>query len=61
MGNTIIITNRLIWIDWAKALAITLVVFGHTPIEKGNFLQNYIVVFHMPLFFFISGFLTILS
>ncbi|WP_033148492.1 acyltransferase family protein [Prevotella sp. P6B1] len=58
MGNTIIITNRLIWIDWAKALAITLVVFGHTPIEKGNFLQNYIVVFHMPLFFFISGFLT---
>ena len=58
MGNEIVIANRLIWIDWAKALAITFVVFGHTPMEKGSFVQNYIIVFHMPLFFFISGFLT---
>lgn len=58
MGNTIIIENRLVWIDWAKTLAITLVVFGHIPMEKGDFIQNYIVAFHMPLFFFISGFLT---
>ena len=58
MGNTTIIANRLIWIDWAKALAITFVVFGHIPMEKGNFIQNYIVAFHMPLFFFISGYLT---
>ena len=58
MSNSIIISNRLNWIDWAKALAITFVVFGHIPAEKGNFLQSYITSFHMPLFFFISGYLT---
>lgn len=58
MGNTIIIGNRLIWIDWAKALAISFVIFGHIPMERGSFMQNYITAFHMPLFFFISGYLT---
>ena len=58
MGNSIIIPNRLNWIDWAKALAITFVVYGHTPAEKWDFLHCYITSFHMPLFFFISGFLT---
>lgn len=56
--NSYFIPNRLNWIDWAKVIAITLVVFGHIPMEKGNFIQSYIVVFHMPLFFFISGYLT---
>lgn len=51
-------TQRLNWIDWAKAIAITFVVFGHIPEERGSFLVNYIVQFHMPLFFFISGYLT---
>lgn len=58
MSNSIIIANRLNWIDWAKALAITFVVYGHIPAEKGEFLHSYITSFHMPLFFFISGFLT---
>lgn len=58
MGNSIIIPNRLTWIDWAKVIAISFVVFGHTPIERGNFVQNFIVTFHMPFFFFISGYLT---
>ena len=58
MSNSITIPNRLNWIDWAKALAIIFVVYGHTPAEKGDFLHNYITSFHMPLFFFISGFLT---
>lgn len=58
MANDIIIPNRLNWIDWAKSLAITFVVFGHIPEERNSFLINYIVVFHMPLFFFISGYLT---
>ena len=49
---------RINWIDWAKAIAITMVVFGHLPMEKGNYLLRYITVFHMPLFFFISGYLT---
>lgn len=57
MGNNII-SNRLNWIDWAKAIAITFVVFGHIPEERGSFFLNYIVTFHMPLFFFISGYLT---
>lgn len=58
MSNSIIIPNRLNWIDWAKALAITFVVYGHIPAEEGDFLHSYITSFHMPLFFFISGYLT---
>lgn len=58
MSNTIIIPNRLNWIDWAKVIAISLVVFGHIPMNPGNFPQSYITNFHMPLFFLISGYLT---
>lgn len=58
MDNSSIITNRLNWIDWAKSIAIALVVFGHIPEEKGSYFINYIIQFHMPLFFFISGYLT---
>ncbi len=58
MSNTVFISNRLNWIDWAKVFAISFVVFGHTPMEKGDFVQNFIVAFHMPFFFFISGYLT---
>lgn len=50
--------NRINWIDWSKAIAITMVVFGHMPMEEGNYLLDYITTFHMPLFFFISGYLT---
>lgn len=49
---------RINWIDWAKCIAITMVVFGHIPQPKGSFLQFYICTFHIPLFFFISGYLT---
>ena len=49
---------RLNWIDWAKAFAITFVVFGHIPEVPDAFLVHYITFFHMPLFFFISGYLT---
>ena len=58
MNNPIIILNRLNWIDWVKVIAISMVVFGHIPEERGSFLINYITRFHMPLFFFISGYLT---
>lgn len=50
--------NRINWIDWSKAIAITMVVFGHMPMEESNYLIGYITTFHMPLFFFISGYLT---
>lgn len=46
---------RLHWIDALKGIGIILVVFAHhsLPVE----LDTYIFSFHMPLFFFISGFL----
>jgi len=45
--------TRIYWIDWIKAINITLLVWSHiTPVgEKEIFL------FHMPLFFMISGML----
>ena len=58
MDNPTNFINRLNWIDWAKVIAITLVVYGHVPQERGSFGVNYVVQFHMPLFFFISGYLT---
>ena len=58
MANALTIQNRLNWIDWAKALAISFVVFGHTPQIIGSSLVCYITQFHIPLFFFISGYLS---
>lgn len=57
-NNTINIQGRMNWIDWAKALAITFVVFGHIPQPSGSTSVYYISQFHIPLFFFISGYLT---
>lgn len=48
--------NRIDWIDWAKAIAIFLVIIGHgwnTP----QWLTYLICSFHMPFFFIISGYL----
>ena len=45
---------RLEWIDWMKALGIYLVVLGHFY----SFGEKFIYVFHIPLFFLISGFLS---
>lgn len=47
--------KRLYYIDIAKGIAIFLVVLGHT--YRGNIVQNWLYSFHMPLFFFISGWL----
>lgn len=47
-------TNRIIWIDWLKAILINTVIIGHTY----SSLAPIIYLFHMPLFFFISGMLT---
>ncbi|MDD4248349.1 MAG: acyltransferase family protein [Methanosarcina sp.] len=46
---------RLRWIDTLKGIAIILVVVGHLSIYDD--LGLYIYSFHMPLFFFISGYL----
>lgn len=46
---------RLSWIDALKGFGIILVVFAHYKLPLA--LDTYIFSFHMPLFFFISGFL----
>lgn len=45
--------SRIKWIDIFKGIGITLVVIGHMWSPGGKF----ILWFHMPLFFFISGYL----
>ena len=46
--------GRIEWIDIAKGIGIILVVLGHiTP--RGSFINDFIYVFHMPLFFICCG------
>ncbi len=47
--------KRIAWIDTARGLSIFLVVLGHTILPHSWLV--YIFSFHMPLFFFLSGFL----
>ncbi len=54
--------NRVQWIDICKGIGIILVIIGHSPRdimrEKFfliDFIFNYIYLFHMPLFFILSG------
>ena len=49
--------NRVAWLDAAKLLGIFLVILGHIQIKNYGFFspRDFIFVFHMPLFFFLSG------
>lgn len=47
------------WVDTLKGLAILLVVIGH--LSSPGLLRSWIYVFHMPLFFLVSGFFLIFS
>ncbi len=52
--------KRIDWIDFSKAICIYLVVLGHvlTYEEQDECIaRNFIYVFHLPVFFFVSGFL----
>lgn len=51
--------DRIQWIDIAKGIGISCVVLGHVIvlIPQLSVLFNMIYLFHVPLFFFISGFL----
>lgn len=59
-------SNRVLWIDAARGLAIFLVILGHTvqfgSQGKFDFFSNplfiFIYSFHMPLFVFLSGFVS---
>lgn len=46
--------ERFYWIDWMKAIGISLIVYGHFF----SLYDIYVYVFSVPLFFLISGFLT---
>lgn len=46
---------RYIWIDIAKGIGIFLVILGHL-VTYGSYIFNWIFSFHMPLFFFLSGY-----
>lgn len=60
-------TRRLAWIDYAKGIAILLVVLCHTinglilagilprQMPVWSFLNNYFYTFQVPVFFFVSG------
>lgn len=48
--------NRLLWLDVAKGITILLMLLGHTSIPRP--FSNFIFAFHMPLFFFASGWCT---
>jgi acyltransferase len=47
--------RRLDWVDTAKGMGIILVVMQHTALDY-NRVGTFINSFHMPLFFFLSGF-----
>jgi len=60
------VENRDVWIDYAKAIGIILVVYGHVARGLYNggidfpeplflLLDSIVYSFHMPLFFFLSG------
>ena len=60
-------TNRNLWVDYAKAIGILLVVYGHVVrgllnggiitanVDTHWLVDSIIYTFHMPLFFFLSG------
>ena len=49
--------ERLIWIDWAKALAVCCVVFCHLPQSQDWFYYRFLQANIIIIFFFISGYL----
>ena len=47
-------TARLSWVDMARGFAVLLVMIGHSGAPK--ILVNWLYLFHIPLFFFLSGY-----
>ncbi len=52
----LLVKKEFVWVDYAKAVAIWLVVYGHSG-ASGPAVDVWIHSFHMPVFFLISGFL----
>lgn len=49
--------ERINWIDWAKAIGVTLVVFCHLPQSQEWFYYRYLQAVTIVIFFFLSGYL----
>ena len=49
--------ERINWIDWAKAVAVTTVVFCHLPQSQEWFYYRYLQSVIIVIFFFLSGYL----
>lgn len=49
--------ERINWIDWAKALAVSCVVFCHLPQSQEWFYYRYLQSIIIVIFFFLSGYL----
>ena len=47
--------TRIAWIDCARGIAMLLVVFGHCYMGLEEPVNKFILAFHMPVFFFLSG------
>lgn len=51
-------STRIVWVDYYKAVGIFLIVLGHVSFTPPlNEMTNFLFLFHVPLFFFISGYL----
>lgn len=48
-------SKRIEWIDSARGIAILFVVLGHCIGNIEDPVNKFILAFHMPLFFFLSG------
>lgn len=48
--------KRVAYIDVMRGIGIFLVVFAHIHAAEGKSINGFIYTFHMPLFFFVSGF-----
>jgi len=48
--------NRINWVDFFKTFSIFLIVLGHAALNHEQ-LPQFLYLFHVPLFFFISGYL----
>lgn len=54
VSGGVAVRPRYVWLDYAKVVCITSVVYGHCI---ANMVSSYIFLFHVPAFFIISGML----
>ena len=46
--------KREVWVDYAKSIAIFLVIVGHAGLPESSSLRQFVYSFHMPAFFSLS-------